>query len=319
MQTSDLMSTDGTVSRINASIATDEGKPSAPTDVNVKCWPKSDEAKGVPYKGPPAVGEYLDADSSLPFAKNCKGVEPGAKKKISAMTRFYYGRNVTGFMPPQPKSAVEQVKEFEKAADEIIAARNAEQVDPVPPTMKQINEALQRKQKEGKHGPVGLLTSAIKGETSTKGERKEGEKDEEEIRVVDHRVQREDTYRRLALRYHTTVKVIKKWNRIKSRSLDNMIGRVLEIPVGRTFVDFVRDPTNEKVVLQQLVKAFMQQARGCCNFRANFYLQNNDLDLKAALQEWKDDTEWEAQQTDGPLAERLAAEKKKGKKDKKTG
>lgn len=289
-------------------MSTADGTPSAPPaysddEARVKCWPKDGgEVRGIRSR-PPAVGEYLNAEASMPIGKNREGAEGG--KRISAITRFYYGRNVTGFMPTQPKPIAKQVKEYEQAADDFIAARDKKQVNPIPPTLKDLEELRKRR--------------AATGET--KGETKEGEEGEkDEIQVVDHRVQREDTYRRLALRYHTTVGVIKKWNRIKTRSLDNMVGRVLEIPVGRTFVDFVRDPTNEKVVLQQMTKAFMARARGCEYLRAQYYLQSNDMNLKDAVKEWQDDTEWEQQQTTGPFAEMnrdLLANAKKADKGKK--
>jgi LysM repeat protein len=78
--------------------------------------------------------------------------------------------------------------------------------------------------------------------------------------AVTHSITMGDSYKRLALRYHTKPSLIKKRNKI-SKPLKYMIGRELIIPVGKDYTP--RDP--QRVAAQEslfpaLMKAFMLES-----------------------------------------------------------
>jgi len=81
--------------------------------------------------------------------------------------------------------------------------------------------------------------------------------------TVTHSITMGDSYKRLALRYHTKPSMIKKRNKI-SKPLKYMIGRELIIPVGKDYTP--RDPQGAAVqesLFPALMKAFMMEAVNC--------------------------------------------------------
>jgi len=81
--------------------------------------------------------------------------------------------------------------------------------------------------------------------------------------TVTHSITMGDSYKRLALRYHTKPSMIKKRNKI-SKPLKYMIGRELIIPVGKDYTP--RDTqraTVQESLFPALMKAFMMEAVNC--------------------------------------------------------
>merc|ERR1719320_542868 len=119
-----------------------------------------------------------------------------------------------------------------------------------------------------------------------------GEPNDKLDKIVNHKVTMGDTYKLLAMRYHTKSGIIKKWNDIK-RPLKYMIGRELRIPFGKSFIDKIPDDPGTETDLPKLLKAFLREAKDCEPCRAKYYLLNNKKDLKLALENWREDDEWE--------------------------
>jgi len=168
--------------------------------------------------------------------------------------------------PPAPKTVAEEVRKYTEAAKKIIDERVAEQDNKmIAPT----NGNYEWKKNE------------------TEGE----ESDKEEVFTVKHKVTMGNTYKTLALRYHTKPNVIKKWNKV-SRPLRYMIGRELSIPAGKSYVRRSAEEVNLQVSFPKLMKAFFREAKDCDPARARYYLLASDRDLTKALARWREDCEW---------------------------
>jgi len=165
------------------------------------------------------------------------------------------------------KTVGEEVIEYSEVANQIIKERLAEQ--------RLSEQAITRGREIGDE-------KAPEGEDS----------DEDKVITVKHKVTMGDRYKTLALRYHTRVGAIKKWNKI-SRPLRYMIGRELSIPVGRSYVGKPPENLDIDAVFPDLMKAFLYEAKGCEAARARYYLLDSDRDLKKALARWREDDKWE--------------------------
>jgi len=80
--------------------------------------------------------------------------------------------------------------------------------------------------------------------------------------TVTHSITMGDSYKRLALRYHTKPSMIKKRNKI-SKPLKYMIGRELIIPVGKDYTPRDQGATVQESLFPALMKAFMMEAVNC--------------------------------------------------------
>jgi len=165
------------------------------------------------------------------------------------------------------KTVGEEVKEYSEVANQIIRKKLAEQ--------RLSEQAITRGRENGDEKTPG-------GEDS----------DEDKVITVKHKVTMGDRYKTLALRYHTKIGAIKKWNKI-SRPLKYMIGRELSIPVGRSYVGMPPENVDIEAVFPDLMKAFLYEAKGCEAARARYYLLDSDRDLKKALACWREDDKWE--------------------------
>jgi len=180
-------------------------------------------------------------------------------------------------------------------------------IAPGPPPSKTIAEEVREYSEAAKKILEERLEQSQEGITTTKendGEKTPGENDsDQEVKIVKHKITMGNTYKILALRYHTRAKAIKKWNKI-SRPLRYMIGRELAIPVGKSYVEKPLEDVNTEDVFPKLIKAFLREAKGCEAARARYYLLDSDTNLKNALARWQKDDEWE-RSTDGNQWERV--------------
>jgi len=168
--------------------------------------------------------------------------------------------------PSAPKTLAEEVREYTETAKKIVDdERVAEQ-----------NQKM---------------TAHTKGNDKKKNTSGIEESDKEEVLIVKHKVTMGNTYKTLALRYHTKPNVIKKWNKV-SRPLRYMIGRELSIPAGKSYVREPANEVNKQVSFPKLMKAFFREAKDCEPARARYYLLDSKRDLKKALARWQEDCEW---------------------------
>jgi len=169
--------------------------------------------------------------------------------------------------PQERKTVGQEVKEYAEVANQIIKERLVE---------KRLSEQAITRGRENAD------------EKTSRGE----DIDEDKVITVKHKVTMGDRYKTLALRYHTKIGVIKKWNKI-TRPLRYMIGRELSIPVGRSYVPQPPENIDIEAVFPDLMKAFLYEAKGCEAARARYYLLDSDTDLNKALARWREDEKWE--------------------------
>jgi len=168
--------------------------------------------------------------------------------------------------PPVPKPVAEEVRDYTETAKKIIDdERVAEQ-----------NQKI---------------TASTKGNDKKKNTSGRKESDKEEVLIVKHKVTMGNTYKTLALRYHTKPNVIKKRNKV-SRPLRYMIGRELSIPAGKSYVREPANEVNKQVSFPKLMKAFFREAKECEPVWARYYLLDSKRDVKKALARWREDCEW---------------------------
>jgi len=182
--------------------------------------------------------------------------------------------------PEEPKTVGEEVIEYSEVANQIIKERLAEQRRFEPAT---------KGGRDRENGAKRCTEKEVSKDEKTSG----GEdSDEDKIITVKHKVTMGDSYKTLALRYHTKTGVIKKWNKIR-KPLKYMIGRELSIPVGRSYVEKPAEDLDLEVVFPHLMKAFLREAKDCEPARARYYLLDSNRDLKRALARWREDDKWE--------------------------
>lgn len=125
----------------------------------------------------------------------------------------------------------------------------------------------------------------------------------EPISLVKHKVLPGDDLTDLAVRYGSSVASIKAANRrIVFEVLDNVWGETINIPATRVPVDAPVDPVASAAAAKKnkeffARRSFLTECGGkCTDAEAGFYLEENDWEVAAALEQWRDDVEWEAQQ-----------------------
>lgn len=125
----------------------------------------------------------------------------------------------------------------------------------------------------------------------------------EPISLVKHKVLPGDDLTDLAVRYGSSVASIKAANRrIVFEVLDNVWGEVIDIPATRVPVDAPVDPAASALAAKRnqeffARRSFLTEAGGrCTEAEASFYLEENDWEVQAALEQWRDDVAWDAEQ-----------------------
>ena len=125
----------------------------------------------------------------------------------------------------------------------------------------------------------------------------------EPITLVKHKVVPGDDLTDLAVRYGSSVASIKAANRrIVFEVLDNVWGETIDIPATRVPVDASVDPAASAAAARKnkeffARRSFLSECGGkCTEAEAGFYLEENDWEVQAALEQWRDDVEWDAEQ-----------------------
>jgi len=103
--------------------------------------------------------------------------------------------------------------------------------------------------------------------------------------TVTHIITMGDSYKRLALRYHTKPSMIKKRNKI-SKPLKYMIGRKLVVPIGKDYTPRVQQQAAvQEHFFPALMKAFMHDSKISEVNRTPSYGKRKKLEVKKARQQ----------------------------------
>jgi len=127
---------------------------------------------------------------------------------------------------------------------------------------------------------------------------KEREKEKEEVEkrgFVVHKVQKSDTLFSLSLRYDVTVEQIKSANMISSSSTFIQHHPTLRIPTTKLPPPLpVKKELEEERKREAMERAFLRIVKGEVDrLEAKYYLEESDWDLTAAVNSYKESTEWE--------------------------
>eukprot|EP00455_Lapot_gusevi_P011236 TRINITY_DN15172_c0_g1_i1.p1 TRINITY_DN15172_c0_g1~~TRINITY_DN15172_c0_g1_i1.p1 ORF type:complete len:157 (-),score=32.60 TRINITY_DN15172_c0_g1_i1:134-604(-) len=133
--------------------------------------------------------------------------------------------------------------------------------------------------------PAGVVAAA----PETKGQ------PEEELDYFLHPVQEGDTLTRLAVRYGVSQATIKRFNQFQllGEHLDHV--RTVRIPRSPNAQPPPPASSDQDNHQYRLVKLFCQTTGGT-EAEARFYLTEADWQMKAAVQEFREDRAWEEQQ-----------------------
>merc|ERR1719193_2285254 len=104
-----------------------------------------------------------------------------------------------------------------------------------------------------------MLSSTSDQKVKSSGAGEKGSDSDSQSDSVTHCITMGDTYKRLALRYHTKPCMIKKRNKI-SKPLKYMIGRELIIRVGKSYTPRDQQAAVQESLFPALMKAFMLKA-----------------------------------------------------------
>ncbi|KYR01253.1 hypothetical protein DLAC_02373 [Tieghemostelium lacteum] len=112
------------------------------------------------------------------------------------------------------------------------------------------------------------------------------------IKWVQHHVSTSDTLAGLAIRYNTSIDVIKRINLIKSNQC--ITHQTLLVPVSTVnpYTPPPPQPMSEEERKRKLIQLFAV-SENISKEEARSYLSNNDWDITKAIKELKDDLDWE--------------------------
>eukprot|EP01133_Synstelium_polycarpum_P016301 gene16301-19388_t len=113
------------------------------------------------------------------------------------------------------------------------------------------------------------------------------------IQWIQHRVQTNDTLAGLAIRYNTSIDIIKRTNLIKNDQV--ITHQTLLVPVSGdvNMTSQAPTPQTEEEKRRKLVQLFAV-SEGVSKEEARSYLVNNEWDITKAIRELKDDNLWES-------------------------
>jgi len=111
--------------------------------------------------------------------------------------------------------------------------------------------------------------------------------------TVTHKITMGDSYRRLALRYHSKPRLIKTCNKI-SKPLKYMIGRELVIPVGSDYIPKIPKKTDfQDQFLPGLMKTFMNEVTNNENRKPESWSADNNQYFMETFQKFSRAKGWQ--------------------------